>query len=97
MPVPDQVGNQPGPPGLVRRTQPGPVVAMEVLVEQQVVLPGGVGLQPLDPAEARAPTVRPDEEDRYQAALEVLADGARDSRFPLPVGYSKVSSSPKKR
>ena len=37
----DQVGDDPGPPRLVRGAEPGAVVAVEVLVEEDVVLPVG--------------------------------------------------------
>ena len=58
VPAPDQVGHDPGPPGLVRRAEARAVVAVEVLAEDEVVLPGRVGLQPLDAAEAGPPPVR---------------------------------------
>src|SRR4051812_23250360 len=48
-----QVGDEPGPAGLVRRAEAGAVVAVEVLEEEDVVLPLRVGLEPVDPAEAR--------------------------------------------
>src|SRR5215469_90587 len=41
----DQPGNQASPPGLVRRAEPGPVVAVEVLVEQQEVAPVRIVLE----------------------------------------------------
>src|ERR1700728_2773490 len=37
--APDVVGSQPGPSGLVRGAEPGAAVAVEVLVEDQVVSP----------------------------------------------------------
>ena len=77
--------------------QPGAVVAVEVLVEEQVVLPRGVALQPFDPAEARPPAVRSDQEKRDQTLPEVGADRRRRQWRPEPVGYSSVNSSPKKR
>ena len=40
----DHVGDQAGPPGLVERADRGAVVAVEVLAEDQVVVPGGIGL-----------------------------------------------------
>ena len=94
----DQVGDEPRPAGLVGGAEPGAVVAVEVLVEEDVVLPGRVGLEPLDPAEARPPAVLADEEERDQP----VGGGRRRSRracscVPEPVGYSSVRSSPKKR
>jgi len=41
----DQPGHQAGPPGLVGRTEPGSVVAVEVLVEQDEVTPVRVVLK----------------------------------------------------
>src|SRR5690348_834329 len=43
----DHVGDQAGPAGLVERAERGTVVAVEVLTEDQVVPPGGIGLHPL--------------------------------------------------
>ena len=73
-------------PGLVRRAEPGAVVAVEVLVEQDVVLPRRVGLQPLDPAEAGPPPVGPDEEQRDEPAPQVLRDLAHVSSCPSRSG-----------
>ena len=56
--APDQVRDEPRPARLVRGAQPGAVVAVEVLVEQDLVAPARVGLHPLDAAEARPPPVR---------------------------------------
>ena len=47
---------------------------MEVLVEDDVVFPGIVLLEPLDPAEARPPAVSADEEERHQPLAEVGGD-----------------------
>ena len=78
--------------------QAGAVVAVEVLVEEQLSLPGRVGLQPLDAAEAGPAAVRPDEEDRDQASPQIGGDHVEgDSWLPDPVGYSTVRSSPKNR
>ena len=55
----DDVGDHAGPARLVGRAEAGAVVAVEVLVEDEVVLPRRVVLQPLDAAEARPPTVGP--------------------------------------
>ena len=46
----DQPGHQAGPPGLVRGAEPGPVVAVEVLVEEDEVPPVRVLLEQPDPA-----------------------------------------------
>ena len=93
----DQVGDDPRPAGLVRGAEAGAVVAVEVLVEEDVVLPLRIGLEPLDPAEARPPAVGADEEDRDQPVAQVGGDLVEVIRLPEPVGYSSVNSSPRKR
>src|SRR5258705_11110401 len=55
--APDHIGDQPGPPGLVRCAQTSAVVAVEVLLKEQVVPPSRVGLHPLYAAEARPASV----------------------------------------
>ena len=93
----DQLGDETRPAGLMARAEPGAVVAVEVLVEEDVVLPGRVGLEPLDPAEARPPSVLADEEERDQPLAEVGGDLVERELLPEPVGYSTLRSSPKKR
>ena len=93
----DHVGDQPGPAGLVRGAQPGAVVAVEVLVEQQVVFPGRVVLQPVDPAEAGPPPVRADGEQEMSRSRRSAAISPSGTLCPDPAGYSMVSSSPKNR
>ena len=41
----EKPGHQPGPAGLVTGPQAGPVIAVEVLVEEDVVAPIRVGLE----------------------------------------------------
>ena len=77
----DHVRDQPGPSGLVRGAEPGAIVPVEVLVEQQVVFPGRVVLQPLDPPEAGPPPVRADGEQGDEPVLQV---GGDDSPVRLP-------------
>ena len=84
----DGVGDHSGPAGLMGSAQPGPVVAVEVLVEHQVVLPGRVVLQPIDATEAWPPAVGADQEDRDQALAQVLGDRTERQLLPDPVGYS---------
>src|ERR1035438_2537336 len=60
----DHIGDQPGPAGLVRGADRGAVVAVEVLAEDQVVLPGRIVLQQLRPAEAGPAAIRPAGERR---------------------------------
>ncbi len=94
----DQLRDEPGPAGLVAGAEPGAVVAVEVLEEQQVVLPRGIGLEPLDPAEARPPAVLADEEQRDQPVADVVGDLDQRVLAALsPSGTRSCSSSPKKR
>ena len=70
----DDVSDNPRPTSLVGSPQPGPVVAMEVLVEKQVVLPCRVGLEALGAAEGRPAPFSIDEEDRREAVSQVMGD-----------------------
>src|ERR1039457_3225781 len=70
----DDVGDDPGPAGLVEGADGGAVVAVEVFAEDQVVVPGGVGLQELGAAEAGPPAVGTAGEDRDQPVLQVGGD-----------------------
>src|SRR5262245_55239308 len=70
----DQVGDDARPAGLVRRAEAGAVVAVEVLVEEEVVLPGRVRLHALDRAEAGPAPVGAGEEDRHEPPAEVGLD-----------------------
>jgi hypothetical protein len=78
----DHVGDHTRPAGLVGGTEAGRVVAVEVLAEDEVVLPRRIVLQPLDPAEAGPPAVGAGEEDRDQPVLQVSRDGVQ--RQPAP-------------
>src|SRR5262245_31106604 len=72
--VEDEVGDERGPPGLVRRPEPGAVVAVEVLVERHVVLPRRVGLELLGAAVEGPAAVRAREPDGDEPVGEVLGD-----------------------
>ena len=63
-----------GPSGLVGGAEPGAVVAVEVLVEHQVVVPGRVVSAAARPPEAGPPAVRPDGEDGDEPVLQVGGD-----------------------
>src|SRR5262245_39671381 len=41
----DQLGHQPGPSGLVAGPEPGAIVAVEILVEQDMIAPVRIGLE----------------------------------------------------
>ena len=72
--VEDQVRDERRPAGLVGCSEPGAVVAVEVLVEGEVVPPGRIRLQRLDPAEERPAAVGPGQPDRDEPVGEVLGD-----------------------
>ena len=78
----------------MRRAEAGPVVAVEVLVEHELAVPGRVALEAVDPPEAGPSPVRPDEEQADEPLAQIGGDLVEVSRGP-PVGYSTVSSSPK--
>src|SRR3954452_1918780 len=63
----------------MRCAQAGPVVAVEVLVEDEVVLPRGIRLQALGTSVERATTVgvrQPDSDDAVREVLSNLPEGA---------------------
>src|SRR5882724_8203095 len=62
MPTPDHVRDEPGPPGLVGGAEARTIVAVEVLMEQQVVAPPRIGLHPLDATETWSASVVIDQE-----------------------------------
>src|SRR3954451_15397151 len=68
----DQIDDQGGPAGLVPRTEPGAVVAVEVLREDDQVLPVRVGLQRLVGAVDRAAPPRIRREQRDQPPGQVV-------------------------
>src|SRR5438128_12214425 len=72
--APDQVGDQPGPSGLVRGAKPGAVIAVEVFAEEQVVTPRRAGLQLLGAAEARSAAVGVAREERDEPVAQVDRD-----------------------
>src|SRR4029453_1759514 len=53
----DELGDEPCPAGLVTGAQPGAVVGVEVLVEEDVIAPVGIGLELLAAAVARGPAM----------------------------------------
>jgi len=64
--VEQQISHQRGPAGLVHGSQAGAVVAVEVLVEQQVVFPSWVGLHPFDASVDRPPAIQAGESNADQ-------------------------------
>src|SRR5579884_360140 len=76
----DQVGDEAGPAGLVRRAEPRARVAVEVLVEEDRVPPSGILLQQAVPAEDGAPAVVAPQEERDQPPLELVGDRGQRHR-----------------
>src|SRR4051794_6631641 len=70
----DQLGDEAGPAGLVARAQARTVVAVEVLVEEQMVAPVRVDLDFLRPAEDRPPALLVAQEDADQPPGELVGD-----------------------
>ena len=91
----EQQRHGPGPAGLVAGADPGTVVAVEVLVEQQQVVPVGIALELLDPAEHRPAPVLVLGEGRRQPSADLARDLEQVQLVsPEPVGHSTVSRSP---
>ena len=55
----DHLGHKPGPAGLMARTESRAIVAMEVLVKEDVVTPVGIGLEFLRSTINRPPASLP--------------------------------------
>src|SRR5215216_5613092 len=70
----NESGDHPGPTGLMACPYPGAVVAVEVLVEQQIVSPQRIGLELLGFPEHGAPTVGPESEDTLEPARDLAGD-----------------------
>ena len=70
----DEVGYQAGPASLVARAHTSAVVAVEVLVERDVVAPMRVALEQVDLAEYGPPPASVAEEDALQAAGDIACD-----------------------
>src|SRR5512145_675564 len=67
-------GDDSRPSGLVARSETGPVVTVEVLVEQEVVAPVRVLLKLLRPAVDGPPTMAVSQEDAGQPPRDLLGD-----------------------
>src|SRR5579859_876044 len=80
----DHVRDQPGPPCLVARAEPGPVVTVVVLVEAEVVAPPGVVLQPVYPAVAGPAPVGTPREQGDEPRPQVLGDLGERELAPRP-------------
>src|SRR5579862_8221 len=81
----DNAGNAPRPAGLMAGAHTGADVAIEVLVEQQVVTPQGVVLELLRTAEDRAPPFRVPLERTDQSGCQLVSD-LRQVHHPAETG-----------
>ena len=90
----DQLSHQSGPARLVARPQARAVVAMEIFVEQDVVLPVWIGLKFLRAAVNRPPPGLVPQEDPRQPVGDLVATSNRFIRLPEPVGHSILKLSP---
>src|SRR5215470_5035262 len=78
----DEPGDQPGPSGLMARAETRAVVAVEVLVEQDVITPVRVRLELLRAAIDGAPALGVPQEDARQARGELAAYLEQVHEFP---------------
>src|SRR5689334_5021209 len=70
----DEWRNQSGPPRLMTRADAGAVVAMEILVEEEVVPPVVVALEFPDPAVHGPGALLVAEEDRHETPRDLVRD-----------------------
>src|SRR5262245_42521619 len=70
----EELRHQPGPARLVAGADPGAVVPLEVLVEEDVVPPVGVRLEDLRPAVDRPPPIGPAQEGTGEPPGELGGD-----------------------
>src|SRR5215212_4478695 len=75
--IEQQISNQSGPAGLMHGAETGAVVAVEVLIEQQVVFPRRVDLHELDTAVDGPPTIRGWEPYADQPISKIAGDVAQ--------------------
>jgi hypothetical protein len=64
----DELGDQPGPAGLVAGADAGPIVSMEILIERDVVAPVRSALQAVLGAEDGPSPALIAQENAYQAS-----------------------------
>src|SRR5690242_3020054 len=80
----DQLRDERRPAGLVVRADPGAVVAVEVFMEKNEVLPVRVGLEDVRPAEAGALAAAVAQEDPDQPAGQLGRDFRERLQLPGP-------------
>src|SRR6266851_205436 len=70
----DKVGDESGPACLVRSTAPAAIVAVEILVEKDVILEIGIGLELFIGPENGTSPVGISEKEPYEAATQLIGD-----------------------
>ena len=90
----DQIGDQPGPAGLVGCATAPAIVAVEVFMEQDVVLEMRIGLKFFVAAENRTSTIGTAQEDLEQSAAQLVRYLLQRQLLPDPVGHSNFRPSP---
>src|SRR5262249_56373492 len=90
----DQRCDEPRPAGLVRRSDAGAVVAVEVLEEENQVAPVWVGLELLRAAVHGPSTALVAQEIRERRATISFAPSKRVISLPEPLGPSTRNASP---
>jgi len=70
----NKVGDEPGPARLVRRAAPAAIVAVEVFVEEDVVLEIGIALELPILSKDRAPAVGVTTKNVYEATRQLVSD-----------------------
>src|SRR2546427_8256826 len=90
----DHGGDQSSPPRLVRRAQPATGVAVEVLVEEDVIAEVRILPHLLRGAESGRPPSGPGTKIRRRRRDSSLATSPSDSNFPEPVGHSTLKPGP---
>ena len=78
----NKVGDEPGPARLVRRAAPAAIVAVEVFVEEDVVLEIGIALELSIPAEDGAPAVGVTTKNLYEPARQLISDFVKRHHGP---------------
>ena len=90
-----ELGDQAGPAGLVRGAHAAAGVAVEIFVEQDVILEMRVGLRVWDDISRRAAgRPSPCKNNFVEAAREFVGHRNEGDEFPEPVGHSILKSSP---
>src|SRR6516164_3867882 len=90
----DQLGDQARPSGLVTGAQSCAVVSMEILIEENVVLPIRIGLELLRPTIDRPSAGLILKKNPRQTVSDFSATSNRFIWFPEPVGHSILKLSP---